>query len=70
METNGLVADLASGVIMSDGALEIRAPFGAITAGRVTFETANDAKGQQMLFTQGVRLVYTPNSAEPKDATQ
>ncbi|MCO4849265.1 MAG: LPS export ABC transporter periplasmic protein LptC [Yoonia sp.] len=70
METNGLVADLESGVITSDGALEIRAPFGTITAGRVTFETANDAKGQQMLFTQGVRLVYTPNGAESKDATE
>jgi lipopolysaccharide export system protein LptC len=70
METNGLVADLESGTIISDGALEIRAPFGAITAGRVTFETANDAKGRQMLFTQGVRLVYTPNSVDSKDATE
>lgn len=70
METNGLVADLESGTIISDGALEIRAPFGAITAGRVTFETANDAKGRQMLFTQDVRLVYTPNSVDSKDATE
>jgi len=60
METNGLLADLETGVIRSDGALEVRAPFGSLTAGRVTFQTADDTRGQQMLFTDGVRLVYTP----------
>ena len=68
METNGLTANLETGVIMSDGALEIRAPFGRLTAGRVTFKTANDDTGQQMLFTQGVRLIYTPNSDSAEDA--
>ena len=70
METNGLTADLKSGVITSDGALEIHAPFGTLTAGRVTFQTASDNKGQQMLFTQGVRLVYTPNSDSAEDANE
>lgn len=68
METNGLVADLKSGVISSDGALEVRAPFGVLTAGRVTFQTATDNSGHQMLFTQGVRLIYTPNSGSAEDA--
>ena len=63
METNGLTANLQSGVISSDGALEIRAPFGALTAGRVTIETTGDGKGQQMLFTDGVVLIYTPQAA-------
>ena len=70
METNGLVADLKSGSITSNGALEIRAPFGRITAGRVKFETANDVTGQQMLFTQGVQLIYTPNTNKSKDVTE
>ena len=70
METNGLVADLKSGVITSDGALEVRAPFGAITAGRVTFQTASDNSGHQMLFTQGVRLIYTPNNGSAEDAKE
>ena len=70
METNGLTANLETGVIMSDGALEIRAPFGELTAGRVTFETASDDTGQQMLFTQGVRLIYTPNSDSAEDADE
>ncbi len=58
METNGLIAELGSGIITSDGLLEIRAPFGQITAGQVRFEVTSDAEGQRMLFTNGVRLLY------------
>lgn len=60
METNGLIAELDTGVVTSDGLLEIRAPFGELTAGKVTFQVSRDATGQQMLFTNGVRLVYRP----------
>lgn len=60
LETNGLTAELATGRITSEGLLEIRAPFGQITAGKVTFEPASDTRGQQMLFTNGVRLLYIP----------
>jgi len=70
METNGLIANLDNGEIMSNGALEVRAPFGAITAGHVTFRNGDDNTGQQMLFTQGVRLIYTPHTADAKDTTE
>ena len=70
METNGLTANLQSGVISSEGALEIRAPFGALTAGRVTIETTSDGKGQQMLFTGGVVLIYTSQAATAEDAKE
>jgi lipopolysaccharide export system protein LptC len=70
METNGLVADLETGVITSDGALEVRAPFGAITAGRVTFQTGKDTTGQQIIFTNGVKLVYTPSNADAKETSE
>jgi lipopolysaccharide export system protein LptC len=60
METNGLTAELRSGRIFSDGVLEIRAPFGALTAGQVTFQADSQTSGQQMLFTNGVRLLYKP----------
>jgi len=60
METNGLTAELETGRIMSDGTVEIRAPFGELTAGQITIETSSEATGQQMLFTQGVRLLYYP----------
>lgn len=62
METNGLTANFETGIVASDGALEVHAPFGKIIAGRVTFQSADDNSGQQMLFTDGVRLVYTPSN--------
>ncbi|WP_386679444.1 hypothetical protein [Loktanella sp. R86503] len=67
METAGLQADLTTGTVTSDGALEIQAPFGQLNAGQVTFEAGNDGAGQQMNFTKGVKLVYTPATAAPKD---
>ena len=60
METNGLVAELQTGRVTSNGLLEIRAPFGAVTAGMVTFQVETPEAGQQMLFTNGVRLLYEP----------
>mgnify|MGYP001800275233 FL=1 len=40
MEANGLTASLKTGIVTSDGLLEIRAPFGELTAGQVTFEVS------------------------------
>jgi lipopolysaccharide export system protein LptC len=60
METNGITVALDTGVIMSDSHLEIRAPFGELTAGKATFQIASGGVAQQMLFTNGVKLVYTP----------
>ncbi len=62
METNGLVAELQTGRVTSNGLLEIRAPFGDLTAGMVTFQVATPEAGQQMLFTDGVHLLYKPNT--------
>lgn len=60
METMGVEADLDSGRIASDGALEVQAPFGSLTAGQLIIETPENATGQVMLFQNGVRLVYMP----------
>ncbi len=60
METSALTAELETGIITSDGILEIHAPFGELTAGQVTLKVTADEIGQQMLFTQGVRLIYRP----------
>lgn len=62
METNGLIAELQTGRVTSNGLLEIRAPFGELTAGMVTFQAASQQAGQQMLFTNGVRLLYKPQT--------
>lgn len=60
METNGLVAALDTGIVTSEGLLEIHAPFGELTAGMVTFQVLAENTGRQMLFTNGVRLLYKP----------
>lgn len=60
METNGLIAELETGVVTSEGLLEVRAPFGQLTAGKVTFQMTTEQTTQEMLFTNGVRLIYTP----------
>lgn len=62
LETNGLIAELDTGVVTSQGLLEIRAPFGEMTAGQVTFTVPQDDEGVQMLFTDGVRLLYSPHT--------
>ena len=62
METNGLIAELDTGIVASNGLLEIHAPFGELTAGKVTIQIANDDNAQEMLFTDGVRLLYRPQT--------
>lgn len=60
METIGIATDMGSGRIVSDGALEVQAPYGMLTAGQLIIETPDGATGQVMLFQNGVRLIYTP----------
>ncbi|RYH04149.1 hypothetical protein EU805_01905 [Salipiger sp. IMCC34102] len=60
METSALTADLASGVIVSDGALEIQAPFGQLTAGQATIDLGKATGGATLRFEEGVRLVFQP----------
>ena len=60
METTGIEADLASGVLSSLGPLEVQAPFGTLTAGKVVVMTSADGLGQQMVFNAGVHLLYDP----------
>lgn len=60
METAGITTDLLSGRIMSDGAIEVQAPYGSLTAGQLIIETPEGTSGQVMLFQNGVRLIYTP----------
>jgi lipopolysaccharide export system protein LptC len=60
METSGITANLATGQLISDGAIEVQAPYGSLTAGQMVIETPEGNDGQVMLFQNGVRLVYTP----------
>lgn len=60
METMGVTTNFETGRIESDGALEIQAPFGKLTAGKLVIETPDNQTGQVMLFQNGVQLIYTP----------
>ncbi|MDC0013002.1 hypothetical protein OAE29_07145 [Octadecabacter sp.] len=60
METAGFTANFSTGRIVSEGALEVQAPFGALTAGNLVIETPEGTDEKVMLFQNGVRLVYTP----------
>ena len=60
METAALRADLAAGIVTSDGALEIRAPFGELTAGRSTIDLGGSNGAARLQFDDGVRLVFRP----------
>lgn len=62
METSGLVANLASGEVRSLGPLEVRSPFGSLTAGELAVRDGAD--GYTLLFTGGVRLLYRPGTEE------
>lgn len=62
METGGVEADLQTGVVRSIGPLEVRAPYGAITAGGLTVAPGPEGRGQQLVFQDGVRLIYDPES--------
>jgi lipopolysaccharide export system protein LptC len=60
METTGIIADMDSGRITSTGPLEVQAPYGQLTAGGMVIETREDGPGQQIVFNNGVRLIYQP----------
>lgn len=60
IEATGLAANLETGLVISRGAVEIRAPFGSVTAGAMEISLSEDGAGQQMVFKDGVRLIYDP----------
>ena len=61
METAGLRANLATGEIASDGRLKVLAPFGELEAGQVNILMTSSAEGQQMHFTDGIKMLYQPS---------
>jgi len=64
METRGLHLAYDTGTIQTDSALEIRAPFGDLVAGGMTYGPGATGK-PQVVFIGGVRLLYQPGVAGP-----
>ena len=63
MEANDILTDLETGTIRTDSELAVRAPFGTLTAGSLVVTSDGDGR-QTMLFDDGVRLLYTPQSED------
>ena len=59
METIGAWADMNSGQIETTGIIEVQSPFGEFSAGHMEIRRSDTGK-QQMVFNEGVRLVYQP----------
>jgi len=58
VETTSLSANLETGLIETDGALEVITPFGALSAGQLVVELGNDESGAKLLFKNGVKMTY------------
>lgn len=64
METGGLTLTLDTGHAISDGTVEIRAPFGRVEAGQMEIIPGADGKAQRLVFQNGVRLLYKPKTPD------
>ncbi|ARO15628.1 lptC [Ketogulonicigenium robustum] len=71
VETSALTVDLANAIMETKGALEARSPFGRLTAGHMRATSTpvqpNGEGGLQVLFSDGVRLLYQPVPIEGTD---
>ncbi len=61
-ETTGLRADLRAGTVDTDGAVAAQTPFGRLDAGRLSILADPEGGGTQLLFHDGVRLLYVPQT--------
>ena len=64
IETGGVVTDLETGQMVTDGPLEARTPEGRLTAGRLTIDPGGPSRATQLVFDGGVQLVYLPQKGD------
>lgn len=50
----------ALGTMISPGPVQGQAPFGTLDAGAMTMTPAEDGKGHDLVFNEGVKLIYQP----------
>lgn len=62
IQSERMTSNLTTLDIASPGPVEANSPAGEITAGAMTITNRQDSAGSQMLFTKGVKLIYTPQS--------
>lgn len=59
--TQTLTSEMSSLWIEAPNALTARSPIGDLTAGAMTLSLPNSSDNAQLLFTNGVKMVYVPN---------
>lgn len=64
VRTEGLDAAIDRVLIESTGAVDADGPGVVLSAGKLRVEESGDPADIQLLFTEGVKLVYTPQTAE------
>lgn len=62
LETTGARADLRSATIETEGPLAVQTPFGRLDAGQLVISADPDGAGTRLLFQNGVRLLYDPQT--------
>lgn len=62
IETTGARADLRSGTVETEGPLAVQTPFGRLDAGKLVITADPGGAGTQLLFQNGVRLLYVPQT--------
>jgi lipopolysaccharide export system protein LptC len=62
IQSERMTSNLTTLDIASPGPVEANSPAGEITAGAMAITNRQDGAGSQMLFTKGVKLIYTPQS--------
>jgi lipopolysaccharide export system protein LptC len=62
VEATGVRTDLRAGTVETEGALAGQAPFGRLDAGKLVISADPDGSGTRLLFQDGVRLLYEPQS--------
>ena len=60
-----LTSDMSSLNVVSPGTVRGKAPVGDLTAGTMTLKKRPDGDDAQLVFTNGVKLIYSPK--EPKE---
>ena len=61
--TEALIAQMEPLSVVSPGAISGRSPFGTLNAGSMRLETAAETGKRLLVFSNGVRVVYQPETA-------
>jgi len=64
LSSETLIADFDSLMLQSPGTVQGFAPFGTLNAGRMRLQRQETGSNAHLVFTNGVKLIYTPQNKE------